>query len=188
VGVVEFFFFFFFFFLASKLTRCDPSARQKIPPPRPPPHTPTLQDEIFHATQTGHYCRGEFDEWDSAITTFPGSYLLYALVARVIALLTHTPIGTSCGLAELRAQSALLAALVVLACAWLAAASRAATFRAPVAGGTAVVAAMAAFAPLHWFTGLLVYTDAPATLAAVACVAAASGVDADTHGWKLQRY
>ncbi len=41
-----------------------------------------LQDEIFHVPQTQRYCAGQWREWDSKITTFPGLYFLGVVFGR----------------------------------------------------------------------------------------------------------
>jgi len=40
-------------------------------------------DEIFHIPQAQKFCHGNFVEWDSKITTFPGLYLLSFLINHI---------------------------------------------------------------------------------------------------------
>ena len=41
-------------------------------------------DEIFHIPQAQKFCNGNFIEWDSKITTFPGLYLLSFIINNVL--------------------------------------------------------------------------------------------------------
>jgi DIE2/ALG10 family len=46
-----------------------------------------MQDEIFHIPQAQKYCSGNFFDWDSKITTFPGLYLVSAAVFSIVSKL-----------------------------------------------------------------------------------------------------
>ncbi|EEB08605.2 dolichyl-phosphate-glucose-glycolipid alpha- glucosyltransferase Alg10 [Schizosaccharomyces japonicus yFS275] len=59
-------------------------------------------DEIFHVRQAQHYCRGNWD-WDPAITTPPGLYLLSLVLSPIL----------GCSVGALRFVNA--AALVLIA-------------------------------------------------------------------------
>ncbi|KAJ2336529.1 glucosyltransferase [Coemansia sp. RSA 2673] len=43
-------------------------------------------DEVFHAPQAQHYCRGEFEVWDPKLTTPPGLYLISMVPAHALGL------------------------------------------------------------------------------------------------------
>jgi alpha-1,2-glucosyltransferase len=46
-----------------------------------------MQDEIFHVPQAQKYCSGNFFDWDSKITTFPGLYLVSAVIFNIVSKL-----------------------------------------------------------------------------------------------------
>lgn len=52
-----------------------------------------MQDEVFHVPQAQKYCSGNFLDWDSKITTFPGLYLLSAAAFSVVSKLLWQLLG-----------------------------------------------------------------------------------------------
>ena len=76
-----------------------------------------VQDEVFHVTQTQRYCAGDWLTWDPKITTFPGTYVLGALYARILSIV----VPLACNTATLRtlniilSTAALSSALQILA-------------------------------------------------------------------------
>lgn len=67
-------------------------------------------DEFFHARQARAYCAGQFETWDSKITTPPGLYILSYLFAKTKHLISK---GDGCSLADLRWLNSLLATYVI---------------------------------------------------------------------------
>ena len=46
-------------------------------------HVLWVQDEIFHVPQAQKYCQGDWVSWDEKITTFPGVYIVSAILFRI---------------------------------------------------------------------------------------------------------
>ena len=119
--------------------------------------------QVFHVPQARHYCAGEWEVWDSKITTFPGIYVAAAVAGRALA-----PLGfEACSLAQLRALG-----VVFLAgsCALLAGVLR--ELHGPAAapaGATALQALALSLFPLHLFYAHLYYTDVPAVFFLLLC-------------------
>ncbi|EDV22779.1 uncharacterized protein TRIADDRAFT_28403 [Trichoplax adhaerens] len=57
-------------------------------------HSMSYMDEIFHIPQAQRYCRYNFHEWDSMITTLPGMYLASFLIARVTVWINYLAMGS----------------------------------------------------------------------------------------------
>lgn len=54
----------------------------------------SYMDEIFHIPQAQRYCRYNFHEWDSMITTLPGMYIASFLIARLTAWINYLSMGS----------------------------------------------------------------------------------------------
>jgi alpha-1,2-glucosyltransferase len=115
-------------------------------------------------------CLGQWQEWDSGITTFPGLYLVSAGISRGLTTL-GVPLSVSCGLGWLRGLSA--ACNVLLLVVGLAACAHVYQTRPQGIGTSSSFAVawpalvVAAWPPLSLY-GFLYYTDSVATLCLVA--------------------
>lgn len=122
-------------------------------------------DEIFHIPQTQQFCAGNFSSWDPAITTFPGVYLIAAVINHPLARLGLNFCEAS---NNLRALSAAFA----IGNAW-AGAELSKAFLGPAAH-PAASAWLVLLAPVHFFTSFLFYTDSAGAFFSLLCVLCAA--------------
>lgn len=107
-------------------------------------------DEIFHVPQTQRYCKGNFGEWDSKITTFPGLYVLSALLSTPA--MSLLPLSEVCSLTFLRAVNVLFGMGSLLVMQQL--------LRRRMSDTKAAAHAFVlALYPIHFFFTFLYYTD-----------------------------
>lgn len=112
--------------------------------------TPYL-DEIFHIPQTQQYCKGNWNSWDSKITTPPGLYLIGVSWAKML-MLCGLPESEACSTLSLRAVN-LMAVLIYIPTTLVIIQRR-------IWGSFSHFSAftLASF-PLIWFFSALYYTD-----------------------------
>lgn len=110
-------------------------------------------DEVFHFNQTRAYCKGHWREWDPAITTPPGTYLLALAWDGVLGSMG---LGGNCSLVAMRSLN------VIMHVGGLLLAERV-TSQLHEAGRAEpwclVRAATVALLPTHFFFAFLYYTD-----------------------------
>jgi alpha-1,2-glucosyltransferase len=111
-------------------------------------------DEIFHIPQAQKYCQGDFKYWDPKITTFPGLYLVSAIVKFAF---FHAE-QSSCTTKFLRGTNVVLGAAIVVTLFFLV------KRREPEPFLAALQALNIALFPPLFFFNFMYYTDVGATL------------------------
>ena len=132
-----------FAFVALIIAVCTGIAFKLINDEVPEPY----MDEHFHVKQTQQYCSGAFQEWDPKITTFPGLYF----IATVLGWATRR-----CDLTALRFVNAAFTVACFPLFYFLALTLN--TSEQPTAALIIKASACCLF-PVHFFHGLLYYTD-----------------------------
>lgn len=120
-------------------------------------------DEVFHVGQAAQYCLGHWGHWDPKISTFPGLYVVPALVARASVAALGLDASEVCFSVRLyRASNA----AALLLCAWITYGLLRRLHPAMTRGEAAWKTLALAVLPTHFFYASLFYTD----VASLACV------------------
>ena len=120
-------------------------------------------DEVFHVGQAAQYCLGHWGHWDPKISTFPGLYVVPALVARASVAALGLDASEVCSSVRLyRASNA----AALLLCAWITYGLLRRLHPAMTRGEAAWKTLALAVLPTHFFYASLFYTD----VASLACV------------------
>ncbi|KAG7098940.1 hypothetical protein E1B28_000830 [Marasmius oreades] len=123
-------------------------------------------DEPFHVPQAQAYCRGDFREWDSKITTPPGLYIMSLMFKKIFLF--------KCNLQMLRLTTtlSLLALPIVL--------TRLLCFHKRIRPPSLLLsptpeAIILSLFPVGWFFGFLYYTEVPSLVLVALTVVSACG-------------